>query len=226
MPGRRKSNKKNQKEDSKEDLFFTLSPGNMAFSWNFKDHLAIFNLSLESSRISNPKTHKLRTKKDFHQFKESFQKNHSLDDEILKLFTNYQNGKEHQIRNPQNDNDFLSFCIQERTTAKLNQDINFPSGDQRENKIMHPLKLKNLLIDNPKEIKNQRRKVKKIQKTDTSESVVSESRVLITRIKRINHFPKYASRWGKISRPGKDGTGNLQLDWVWSQRVLIIIISC
>ena len=81
-------------------------------------------MSSENSRISIPKTQKLRTKKDQEIYKETFLKNHSLNDEILKLFNHNNNGKMHQIKDIQNESDFLSFCIQERTTTKVSIESN------------------------------------------------------------------------------------------------------
>jgi hypothetical protein len=128
MKTRRKSGKKTNKAAVNDDLYFTLTTGHIPFSWNFKDHLAVFNLSSEKSQNGFSKTQKLRFKKDLSSYKESFRKHHSLDDEILQLFTHDVGGKIHQIRNAHDENDFLSFCINERNIRKYKQDMESSSS--------------------------------------------------------------------------------------------------
>ena len=134
MIKRKKSIRKKRRESKQEDLYFTLAPGNLAFSWNYKDNLAILNFSSEKNRMRMLKTHKLRFKKDLINFQESFRRHHSLDDEILKLFTHELDGKIHKISNTQDKDDFLNFCIQERITLKQSGDSMALLNDEIQNK--------------------------------------------------------------------------------------------
>ena len=99
------------------DLYFALPPGNVAFSWNFKDHLALFRLSPEVRFAGEPHTKQLRSRKDLKALAEAYRKNQILDNELLDLFTHELDGALHEIRGDPvagEEMDYLSFALELR----------------------------------------------------------------------------------------------------------------
>jgi hypothetical protein len=106
------------------DLFFTLSPGGMPFSWNFKDHLFVFKLSSEMKYLKLSESSKITSKEDLDKMKNNFYRNSSLKNEVLDLFTHSINGTSHEIKSfntsgaDSDQKDFLNFCLETRNNEK------------------------------------------------------------------------------------------------------------